>query len=97
MKILNSIQLNNSGPRCQNCKYFQNDPAHIEEAYPGLKVMSSGFASVRDLDGFCDYNQLYLSARDSCPSFTPYTSELNKEESGKSSGHPKKSRTPNKN
>ena len=71
MKILNSIKLRNSGPICQKCTYFHNDPALIEEVYPGLKVMSSGFASVRDQDGFCNYNQLYLSARDNCQHFTP--------------------------
>jgi hypothetical protein len=71
MKIFNSIQLSNSGPVCLNCKYFQNDPALIEEAYRGLKIMSSAFASVRDKDGFCNNHQIYLSARDSCPGFTP--------------------------
>ena len=57
------------GPSCQNCVHFENDPAHIEDVYRGLTAMSSGFASVRDRDGFCNYNQLYLSARDSCPHF----------------------------
>lgn len=71
MKFFNSIQLRNSGPVCQKCAYFQNDPTHIEQAYPGLTTMSSGFASVRYRDGLCSYNQLYLSARDSCPHFTP--------------------------
>jgi hypothetical protein len=71
MKILKSIQLGKSVQICQKCIHFQNDPAVIEEAYPGLTVMSSGFASVRDRDGFCDYNQLYLSAWDSCPHFVP--------------------------
>ena len=75
MKIFNSIQLGNSGPICQDCVYFENDPALIEEAYPGLTIMSSGFASVRDRDGFCSYNQLYLSASDSCPHFMSCTSE----------------------
>jgi hypothetical protein len=60
---------------CQNCTSFQNDPVHIEKAYPGLTAMSSGFASVRDRDGLCDYHQLYLSARDSCPHFSPRTAE----------------------
>ena len=69
MKFFNLIQRSNLGPICQNCAYFQNDPMLIEEAYPGLTTMSSGFASVRDRDGFCNYNQLYLSARDSCLSF----------------------------
>jgi hypothetical protein len=81
MKIFNSIQLgksgpmSNSGPTCQNCAYFQNDPALIEAVYRGLTAMSSGFASVRDRDGFCNYNQLYLSARDSCPRFAAGTAE----------------------
>ncbi|TDW99094.1 hypothetical protein [Dinghuibacter silviterrae] len=56
-------------PACQHCAHFQNDPALIEKAYPGLTSLSSGFASVRDQDGFCDYHQLYLSARDNCQDF----------------------------
>jgi hypothetical protein len=76
MKILNSIQRNNSDPTCRNCVHFLNDPGLIEEAYPGLKSMSSGYASVRDRDGFCNAHQLYLSARDSCPRHTPRMSEL---------------------
>jgi hypothetical protein len=69
MKILNSIGLGNSRQICQDCAHFQNDPAHIEQAFPGLTSMSSGFASVRDIDGLCDHHQLYLSARDCCPHF----------------------------
>lgn len=70
MKILNSIETSTPGSVCRNCAYFQNEPARIEEVYPGLTAFSSAFASVRDQDGFCNFNQLYLSARDSCPRFT---------------------------
>jgi len=77
MKIFKSVQWGNSGPRCQTCSSFQNDPALIEAVYPGLTTMSSGFASVRHHDGFCNYNQLYLSALDSCPHFTPCKAEFN--------------------
>lgn len=79
MSIFNSIQLrtSNSETTCQKCAYFQNDPAFVEKAYPGLAAMSSGYASVRDRDGLCNYNQLYLSARDSCPHFAPRTSKFN--------------------
>lgn len=71
MKITNFIKLNHStdDPVCLKCTRFENDPKAIEKAYPGLKIMSSGFASVRDSDGFCNFNQLYLSAWDSCPHF----------------------------
>jgi hypothetical protein len=84
MKIFNSIQLTNSrsGASCRNCAHFQNDPALIEESYRGLTAMSSGFASVRDRDGFCNDHQLYLSARDSCTRFAPRTSEFGKEDPG---------------
>ena len=71
MKLLDFIQLHPSGPTCQQCAHFQNDPAFIEESYRGLTAMSSGFASVRDRDGFCHHHQLYLSAEDSCPGFAP--------------------------
>jgi hypothetical protein len=69
MKIFDSIRGSKSGPICRECAHFQSDPRLIEETYRGLTAMSSGFASVRDKDGFCDFHQLYLSARDSCPRF----------------------------
>jgi hypothetical protein len=69
MKIFDSIQLNSTGPVCRDCLHFENKPALIEASYPGLTALSSGFASVRDQDGFCLCHQLYLSARDSCPGF----------------------------
>jgi hypothetical protein len=77
MKFFNSIQLtkSGSGPICQKCEHFQNDPALIEKTYPGLSILSSGFASVRDQDGLCNYHQLYLSAWDSCPRFARRGSE----------------------
>jgi hypothetical protein len=75
MKIFDSIQLGNSGPACQNCAWFQNDPSVIEVTYRGLSSLSSGFASVRDRDGFCLLNQLYLSGLDHCPHHLPHTTD----------------------
>jgi len=75
MKILTSITFSRSGPGCQQCVHFKNEPALVEAAYRGLTAMSSGFASVRDRDGFCGYHQLYLSARDSCPDLQPVSSD----------------------
>jgi hypothetical protein len=80
MKIFKWISFGESGPTCQQCAHFQNDPAFIEETYRGLTTMSSGFASVRHRDGLCSYNQLYLSAKDSCPGFTPRSLDLNKQQ-----------------
>ena len=72
MKFFKSLQLTKpvAATSCRNCIHFENNPAIIEKTYPGLTVMSSGYASVRDKDGLCNHNQLYLSAWDSCPGFT---------------------------
>jgi hypothetical protein len=70
MKIVKSIKWTNQGKLCRSCMHFQNDPSLIEKTYPGLVAMGSGFASVRDQDGFCGLHQLYLSARESCNDHT---------------------------
>jgi len=70
MKLLDLIQLRNTGETCQRCIHFENNPAVIEKTYPGLTAMSSGYASVRHRDGLCSRNDIYLSAGDSCPHFT---------------------------
>ena len=76
MKIFNALQLSKpvTVASCRNCIHFENNPAVIEKEYPGLTVMSSGYASVRDKDGLCNHNKLYLSAWDSCQGFTLRTS-----------------------
>ena len=76
MKIFSAIGTNKSKQNCGACAHFQNDATLVEKVYPGLTSMSSGFASVRDMDGFCGYNELYLSARDSCRHFTPRVAEI---------------------
>lgn len=55
---------------CRQCIHFKSEPALIEDTYPGLTSMSSGFASVRDRDGLCEHHQLYLSGRDGCKNFS---------------------------
>ena len=56
---------------CEACVYFRNDPAGLEKAFPGLVAMGSAFASVTAQDGLCTGHGLYLSARDTCKSFSP--------------------------
>jgi hypothetical protein len=70
MKFLRHIALSPGCTGCQHCIHFQGDPALIEATYTGLTSMSSGYASIRDKDGFCTYHERYLSGRDSCPDFT---------------------------
>ena len=41
----------------------------MENAFPGLTAMSSGFASVRADDGLCKRHGYYLAAWDRCGDF----------------------------
>ena len=54
---------------CGRCEHFERDPLTIEQAIPGLAVMSSGFASVRDNDGLCAQHDRYVPAHGRCAAF----------------------------
>jgi len=63
----------NASPRiaeCAGCLHFQNHSQHLEANIPGLRIMGSGFSSVRAQDGLCALHQRYLSAQSSCPQFS---------------------------
>jgi hypothetical protein len=55
---------------CAHCVHFERDPLAIENAVPGLNVMSSGFASVRSDDGLCNFHDRHVAARATCAAFT---------------------------
>ncbi|WP_456374296.1 hypothetical protein [Thiolapillus sp.] len=54
---------------CLHCRHFRNSPAFLEKTFPGLKVMSSGMASVRADDGLCLKRDIYQAAYYSCEAF----------------------------
>jgi hypothetical protein len=60
---------------CFDCIHFHNSPAYLERIYPGIKTMSSGFASVRKDDGICTLHDLYLSADAHCEQYTYQSTE----------------------
>jgi hypothetical protein len=51
---------------CATCAHFEGEPQVVERAIPGLRTLSSGFASVRDRDGLCTLRGRYLPARARC-------------------------------
>jgi len=55
--------------RCGRCRHFCNDPQLLEQRIAGLAVLGSGWAAVRDGDGFCDQWQRYLSQDSRCERF----------------------------
>lgn len=58
---------------CASCRWFENNPLKMEQAIPGLRVMSSGHASIRAQDGLCERLDRYLSADYSCEQYQPRT------------------------
>lgn len=54
---------------CRDCTHFDNRPAALEAAFPGLSAMSSGYASVRAQDGLCRTRDIYLPAGATCRDF----------------------------
>ncbi len=54
---------------CLYCRHFRNQPEYLEKIFPGLKVMSSGMASVRADDGVCLKRDVYLAAYYYCEAF----------------------------
>jgi len=54
---------------CRDCASFSSSAAALEQAFPGLTSMGSGFGSVRWGDGLCAVHGRYLSCVSSCGSF----------------------------
>jgi len=54
---------------CLNCAHFERDARAIEAAFPGLRALSSGFASVRADDGLCARHDRYVAGTARCAQF----------------------------
>ncbi len=55
-------------PCCANCRHFAADAQVLEQILPGLRTLSSAYASVRSDDGLCGLHERYLHAGSSCGS-----------------------------
>ena len=54
---------------CLNCKFFNNEPELVEQAFPGLTALSSAYASVRADAGICSRHELFLAPWYQCRDF----------------------------
>ena len=54
---------------CFSCIHYCDDPTMLEQALPGLAVLSSGSASVRAQDGLCLRHDLLINGRRRCIAF----------------------------
>jgi hypothetical protein len=51
---------------CLSCRHFNDAPAALEAALPGLASLSSAYAAVRLNDGICAVHDRYVSATSAC-------------------------------
>jgi hypothetical protein len=51
---------------CTLCRHFNQSPADVEAAFPGLWSLSSAYASVRADDGTCAVHDRYVAASSVC-------------------------------
>jgi len=58
-----------ASPSCLTCKHFDQAPADLEAALPGLSSLSSAYAAVRCDDGICAVHGRYVTASSVCPAF----------------------------
>jgi hypothetical protein len=58
-----------SSTSCLRCRHFDNSPAALEAALPGLSSLSSAYAAVRGNDGLCSVHQRYVTAESTCQQF----------------------------
>ena len=52
--------------RCASCRHFDNRPAAVAAALPGLASFGSADSAVRSTDGVCARTARYLSSERSC-------------------------------
>jgi hypothetical protein len=51
---------------CTGCLHFRRSALELELRLPGLRALSSAFASVRSEDGLCALHDRYVSATSAC-------------------------------
>ncbi len=53
-----------SGPHCGRCRFFIGEPRALEQAIPGLDILSSAYGSVRGDTGLCGRRDSFVAACD---------------------------------
>jgi hypothetical protein len=51
---------------CATCSHFDARAAAIEQTFPGLSSLSSGYAAVRAADGLCEKHERYVAPSSTC-------------------------------
>ena len=55
--------------RCENCRHLVMRPDQLEQAIPGLNILSSAYGSVRDNTGLCRRHEVFTVSTSTCTDF----------------------------
>jgi hypothetical protein len=55
--------------KCNDCKFFNNDPKILECLFPGILILSSFYSSSRGDAGICEYHDLFPLSDKICKQF----------------------------
>jgi hypothetical protein len=55
--------------QCKDCRSLVMNPEALEAAIPGLKILSSGYGSVRGETGLCRRHDQFVTASSTCADF----------------------------
>lgn len=56
---------------CRDCRFFIVEPGRLEEAIPGLRILSSAYGAVRADTAICDHDGVFITAMPACSHFQP--------------------------
>ncbi len=56
---------------CRQCSLFIHAPRELEEALPGLNILSSGFGCVRAETGLCKAHETLITPQAACAAYRP--------------------------
>jgi len=54
---------------CRDCRHFTIEPLRLEEAIPGLRILSSAFGAVRADTALCDHDGTFITPMPACRHF----------------------------
>lgn len=56
---------------CAQCRFLVSDPAALEGAIPGLRILSSAYGSVRADTSLCEPRGMFVTPDHWCSGFRP--------------------------
>jgi hypothetical protein len=57
-------------PTCRDCRFFLSEPRALEQALPGLNILSSAYGAVRAGTAICGRRDIFITPAPACSDFS---------------------------